>query len=84
LNVEAISITISLFDGSRRAQVTLPDSMYVSDLMDQCARRWSLPPAAFVFRLIGSDELLLEGESLRLAGIREGCELQIYPILEGG
>ena len=52
--------------------------------MDQCSRRWSLPHASFVFRLIGSDELLLEGESLRLAGVRDGAELQIYPILEGG
>lgn len=82
--VDTITITISLYDASRRAEVTLPTSMSVGDLMDQCSRRWSLPQATFVFRLIGSDELLLEGESLRLAGVREGAELQIYPILEGG
>jgi hypothetical protein len=82
--VDTITITISLYDASRRAEVTLPTSMSVGDLMDQCSRRWSLPHASFVFRLIGSDELLLEGESLRLAGVRDGTELQIYPILEGG
>jgi WXG100 protein secretion system (Wss), protein YukD len=82
--VDTITITISLYDASRRAEVTLPTSMSVGDLMDQCSRRWSLPHATFVFRLIGSDELLLEGESLRLAGVRDGDELQIYPILEGG
>lgn len=84
MTVDTITITISLYDGSRRAEVTLPTSMSVGDLMDQCSRRWSLPHATFVFRLIGSDELLLEGESLRLAGVRDGAELQIYPILEGG
>jgi hypothetical protein len=82
--VDTITITISLYDASRRAEVTLPTSMSVGDLMDQCSRRWSLPHATFVFRLIGSDELLLEGESLRLAGVRDSAELQIYPILEGG
>jgi hypothetical protein len=75
--VDTITITISLYDASRRAEVTLPTSMSVGDLMDQCSRRWSLPHATFVFRLIGSDELLLEGESLRLAGVRDGAELQI-------
>jgi hypothetical protein len=82
--VDTITITITLHDASRRAEVTLPTSMSVGDLMDQCSRRWSLPHATFVFRLIGSNELLLEGESLRLAGVRDGAELQIYPILEGG
>ena len=82
--MDTITITISLYDASRRAEVTLPTSMSVGDLMDQCSRRWSLPHATFVFPLIGSDEPLLEGESRRLAGVRDGAELQIYPILEGG
>jgi hypothetical protein len=82
--VETITITVSMYDRSRRAEVTLPDSITVAELMEQCANRWSLPAYTFVFRYVGSDELLLENESLRLAGVRDGAELQIFPIVEGG
>jgi hypothetical protein len=82
--VETITITIALFDASRKAEVTLPDDMSVGDLMDQCSSRWSLPQSTFLFRLLGTDELLLEGESIRSAGVHDGAQLQVYPILEGG
>lgn len=82
--METITLTLSLYDRSRRAQVTLPLSTTVGELMQQCTQRWSLPALSFVFRLLGSDELLLEQESLRLAGVRDGAELQIFPLVEGG
>lgn len=82
--MQDITITISMFDASRRAAVTLPAGTTVGDLLAQCAQRWSLPASTFVFRLLGSDELLLEEETLRLAGVCDGAELQLYPILEGG
>jgi hypothetical protein len=79
-----MTIVVSMYDRSRRAEVTLPDSTTVGELMEHCWQRWSLPPYTFVFRHVGSDEMLAESESLRLAGIRDGAELQVYPILEGG
>lgn len=82
--METVTLTISMFDASRRAEVTLPDGTSVGALMEQCSQRWSLPASTFVFRLLGSDELLLESESLRQAGVPDGAQLQIYPILEGG
>jgi hypothetical protein len=82
--VETITITVSMYDRSRRAEVTLATSTTVGELMEQCSMRWSLPLDTFIFRHVGSNEMLLDGESLRLAGIRDGAELQIYPIVEGG
>jgi hypothetical protein len=79
-----ISITISMYDRSRRAAVTLPDSTKVEVLMEQCSQRWALPHASFIFRNVGSNQLLLEEESLMEAGIGSGSELQIFPLVEGG
>lgn len=82
--MEIITITLSLYDRSRRAEVSLPTNTTVGELMQMCSERWSLPALTFVFRLIGSDELLLETDSLRLSGVRDRAELQLLPIVEGG
>ncbi len=82
--MELMTITVSLYDGSRRARVLLPVELPVSALMAQCTARWSLPVASFVFRLAGSGVQLPEWESLGLAGVRDRCELEVFPVLEGG
>ena len=82
--MHSISITISMYDRSRRAAVTLTPLITVSELMQQCADRWKLPRKSFVFRNVGSNELLLEEDSIWDAGVREGADLQIFPIVEGG
>ena len=79
-----LNITVALCDGSRSAQVMLPRECPVAELMEQCTLRWSLPDATFIFRLMGSDELLAESETLAAAGVSDRSELVIYPILEGG
>jgi hypothetical protein len=79
-----ISITVSMYDRSRLAAVTLSGSTTVGELMEQCSARWALPSASFVFRNVGSNELLLESDSLWEAGVRDRAELQIFPIVEGG
>jgi len=82
--MQSISITLSMYDRSRRAAVTLTPEVTVRELMQQCAERWKLPVKSFVFRNVGSNELLLEEDTLWAAGVREGAELQIFPIVEGG
>jgi hypothetical protein len=84
LLMNTISIIVSMYDRSRRAAVTLPSATTVGDLMEQCSTRWALPATSFVFRNVGSNELLLETESLWEAGVRDHTELQIFPIVEGG
>lgn len=80
----SLNITLSMYDRSRRAAVTLPAEVTLAELMTQCSERWELPRGSFVFRNVGSHELLLEEDSLWDAGVRDGAELQIFPIVEGG
>ncbi|MBN9614862.1 MAG: hypothetical protein BGO25_06870 [Acidobacteriales bacterium 59-55] len=82
--MKTISITVSMYDRSRLASVTLPDTTTVGELMEQCSMRWILPATSFVFRNVGSNELLLESDSLWDANVRDGAELQIFPVVEGG
>ena len=79
-----ISIIVSMYDRSRRAAVTLPVSTSVEALMAECSRHWALPADSFVFRILGSNRLLIEGDGLWEAGVDSGSELQIFPIAEGG
>ena len=82
--MNTISITVSMYDRSRLAAVTLSGSTTVGELMEQCATRWALPATSFIFRNVGSNELLLESDSLWEAGVRDRAELQIFPVVEGG
>jgi hypothetical protein len=82
--MEAVSISISMYDRSRKATVKLPLDVTVGELMEQCSDRWRLPRRSFVFRNVGSNELLLEELSLWEAGVRAGADLQIFPLAEGG
>jgi hypothetical protein len=82
--MDNLSIIVSMYDRSRRAEVTLPAATTIGELMKQCAAHWQLPMKSFVFRNVGSNELLLEEDSLWEAGVREGAELQVFPIVEGG
>jgi hypothetical protein len=82
--MNTICITVSMYDRSRLAAVTLSGSTTVGELMEQCSARWALPATSFVFRNVGSNELLLESDSLWEAGVRDRSELQIFPVVEGG
>ena len=79
-----LSITLSMYDRSRRAAVRLPANTTVGELLAQCTARWQLPAASFAFRNVSNNCLLLEFEELGAAGVPDGAELQIFPLLEGG
>ena len=79
-----VSIFLSMYDRSRRAEVTLPDSITIGELMQQCQKRWSLPEDSFVIRDVRRNRLLLEQETITHAAIENGSELQIFPLVEGG
>ncbi len=82
--MQTVSVFLSMYDRSRRAEVTLPASMTIGELMEQCQKRWSLPEDSFVVRDVQRNRLLLEHESIAEAGIASGSELQIFPLVEGG
>lgn len=79
-----LSITLSMYDRSRRAAVRLPASTTVGELLAQCTERWQLPVTTFAFRNVQTNGLLLEQEELGAAGVDDGAELQLFPLLEGG
>ncbi len=79
-----VSIFLSMYDRSRRAEVTLPDSITIGELMQQCQKHWSLPADSFVIRDVRRNRLLLEQETITDAAIENGSELQIFPLVEGG
>ena len=79
-----ISIILSMYDRSRRAAVRLPEDTTVGELLQQCTERWQLPDSSFAVRHVQTNRLLLEMEDLASAGVEDGMELEIFPLLEGG
>lgn len=80
-----ITIRIMTYDRSRCAEVTLPDSLTVGALVDQCRKRWQLDHAEiFAVRDLQRNTRLDEDNSLSTSGIVTGTELQIFPLVEGG
>jgi hypothetical protein len=82
--MQSVSIFLSMYDRSRRAEVTLPASVTVGELMEQCQQRWSLPEDSFIIRDLGRNRVLLDHETIEEAEITDGAELQIFPLVEGG
>lgn len=80
-----ITIRIMTHDRSRCAEVTLPDSLTVATLVDQCRKKWQLDHAdIFAVRDLHRNTRLAEDDSLSTSGIATGAELQIFPLVEGG
>ena len=83
--MSVITIMITTYDRSRCAEVTLPDSLTVGAIIDQCRKRWQLDPAAiFAVRHVQRNARLSENDSLCTSGVATGMELQIFPLVEGG
>ena len=83
--MSVITITITTYDRSRCAEVTLPDSLTVGAVLDQCRKRWQLDHAEiFAVRHLEQNKRLDEDDSLSTSGVCTGTELQIFPLVEGG
>lgn len=80
-----ITIRIMMHDRSRCAEVTLPDTLTVGALVDQCRKKWQLDYAEiFAVRDLRSNRRLDESNSLSTSCVATGTELQIFPLVEGG
>lgn len=80
-----ITIRITTHDRGRCAEVTLPDSLTVGRLVDECRKKWQLDHTEiFAVRDVQRNTRLDEADSLSTSGIITGTELQIFPLVEGG
>jgi hypothetical protein len=83
--MSVVTIKIATHDRSRCAEVTLPDSLTVGALVEECRKRWHLEYSeVFAVRHMQSNMRLDEDNSLSTSGVFSGHELQIFPLVEGG
>ena len=82
---ETLTISLSTADKTRKAQVSLPDTMTVGELVGLCKQKWALPPTEdFAVRDAARNIQLDSRQSLAKAGVTAGTELEVYPLLEAG
>jgi hypothetical protein len=82
---ETLTISLSTADKTRKAQVSLPDTMTVAELVALCKQKWTLPASEdFAVRDAGRNVQLDSRQSLAKAGVTAGTELEVYPLLEAG
>ena len=82
---DRVTLTLATADGTKKAQVSLPVSTTVADLLKACKKNWSLPEGEdFALRDPSRNAQLNSKETLASAGIANGAELQVYPLLEAG
>jgi hypothetical protein len=76
---------LSTADKTRKAQVSLPDTMTVGELVALCKNKWTLPASEdFAVRDAKRNVQLDSRQSLSKAGVTSGTELEVYPLLEAG
>jgi hypothetical protein len=82
---EKIIITLVTADRARKAQVTLPDSTTIGTLIESCKKNWALPKTEdYAVRNPQKNIQLKTQDSLAAAGLSNGAELEVYPLLEAG
>jgi hypothetical protein len=82
---DKISITLVTADKSKKAQVSLPSDTTVAALVEACKKNWVLPSSEdFAIRDPQRNVQLNTKETLASAGISDGKELEVYPLLEAG
>ena len=82
---DKISITLVTADKAKKAQVSLPSDTTVAALVESCKKNWALPQSEdFAIRDPQQNVQLNSKDTLASAGISNGKELEVYPLLEAG
>jgi hypothetical protein len=82
---DKITITLVTADRAKKAQVTLPEETTVAGLIDACKKNWALPQTEdYAVRDPKRNVQLNTKDSLASAGVANGTELEVYPLLEAG
>ncbi len=82
---DKLTITLVTADRTKKAQVTLPGTITVGGLIEECKKKWALPSSEdYAIRDSQRDVQLNTKDSLAASGIANGTELEVYPLLEAG
>ena len=80
-----IRLLVMSADKTKKAEVTLPSQMTVGDLVAACKKNWALPTSDdFAIRDTRRNIQLNYKDTLASAGLVDGVELEVYPLLEAG
>lgn len=82
---DKLTVALATADKTRKAQVSLPDSLTVGELVALCKQKWALPAGEdFAVRDAKRNIQLESRQTLAKAGVVDGSELEVYPLLEAG
>ena len=82
---DRIRLIVSTADKSKRAEVTLPSHMTVGEFLNTCKKNWALPASEdFAVRDPSRNLQLRSKDTLAGAGLVEGSQIEVYPLLEAG
>jgi uncharacterized ubiquitin-like protein YukD len=79
------SVVVRMADGTRKAAVTLPDTLTIAQLLQTTQQKWSLPRNSnYAIRIERTGQQLSPTATLSSVGVQENDVLELYPILEAG
>lgn len=79
------SIIVRMADGTRKAAVSLPPTLTITQLLETTQQKWKLPRNTnYAVRVERTGIQLDPSTTLNSAGVQEDDVLEIYPILEAG
>ncbi len=82
---DKVSIVLVTLDRTRRASVTLPRSMYVSDIIKASTKRWFLSFGQdYQVCNTSSNRVLLPSDSLNTFNVKDGDILMLQPFAAHG
>ncbi len=82
---EKVSVVLVTLDRTRRASVTLPRSMYVSDIIKASSKRWFLSfNMDYQVCNTSTNRVLLPSDSLNANNVHDGDVLMLQPFAAHG
>ena len=80
-----VSVVLVTLDRTRRASITLPRSMYVSDIIKASTKRWYLARGTdYQVCNTSSNRVLLASDSLNPSNVSDGDVLMLQPFAAHG
>jgi hypothetical protein len=82
---DKVTVVLVTLDRTRRASVTLPRSMYVSDIIKASTKRWFLAHGTgYQVCNTSSNRVLLASDSLNAFNVKDGDVLMLQPFAAHG
>lgn len=82
---DSVSVIIRTADGTRKADVTVPKTLTVGQMLSATQEKWNLPSnTGYAMKLEGTGEQLDPNSTLASAGVMDNDVLSVLPNLEAG